>query len=93
MLPTTVIYDRDHREPFNLDSFKEFVQSYGDYDKEIMTKELEECAKFPMIHVSRLVRCAIISLKDKKAAKKCYEENWNPGEGFERLRRITGSSK
>lgn len=90
MIPKTIVYGPNDKRNFDLEEYKSFVKSYGEYDEDIMMKELEECAKFPMTHVSLLIKCGVKSLKNKEDAKKFYEENYNPGDKFERLRRITG---
>lgn len=90
--PSTILFDKSFEtEAFNKEKFINSLKQFGEFDKEIVDKGLQELSQFPKLHYSRLIELGIKSFKNDNDAKRYFERyQIKESESFERLRRITG---
>lgn len=90
--PTTILFNKQSEvESFDKEKFINSLKQFGEFDKEIVDKGLQELSQYTPLHYSRLIELGVQSFKNENDAKKYYERYHKTGEyGFERLRRITG---
>lgn len=90
--PTTILFNKQSEvESFDKEKFINSLKQFGEFDKEIVDKGLQELSQYIPLHYSRLIELGVQSFKNEDDAKKYYERYHKTDEhGFERLRRITG---
>lgn len=89
--PTTILFNKQSEvESFDKEKFINSLKQFGEFDKEIVDKGLQELSQYTPLHYSRLIELGVQSFKNENDAKKYYERYWKYSGIFSRLRRITG---
>ena len=89
-----VYFEPTDAEKFEVSRFEKSLREYAEVPSEAITEALKNVEEYETLHVSRLVKIGvdlIAEFGDEAAARRYYDKYAKYfGEGFERLRRITG---
>ena len=89
-----VYFEPADTEKFEVTRFEKSLRSYANVPSEAIAEALKGVEEYETLHVSRLVKIGvdlIAEFGDEAAARRYYDDHKQYfGEGFERLRRITG---
>lgn len=89
-----VYFEPADAEKFEVSRFEKSLRNYANVPSEAVAEALKSVEEYETLHVSRLIKIGvdlIAEFGDEVTARRYYDDHKQYfGEGFERLRRITG---
>lgn len=77
---------------FDMDRYLKSLNKYGKVTKAQVEEALKEYEGYPVLHNSVLLELGVKLLPDEDSARAYFNDHKEEGQGFERLRRITGQN-